>query len=77
MTTIQIVLPDQLAQEAQREGLLSSESVEQLFRTQLRVKALKRLNDNVRAMGPSNPFSSEEITAELAAARAARRAASE
>ncbi len=36
MTTVQITLPDQLAQDAERAGLLSSESLEELLRKQLK-----------------------------------------
>jgi hypothetical protein len=32
MTTVQITLSDQLAQEAQRAGLLSSDAIERLLR---------------------------------------------
>lgn len=35
MTTVQITLPDQLAQEAQRAGLLSQTAMEKLLREQL------------------------------------------
>ena len=38
MTTVQITLPDQLAQEAQRAGLLSPEKIEQLLREQLKTR---------------------------------------
>ncbi|MGD0830127.1 MAG: hypothetical protein ABR907_04230 [Terracidiphilus sp.] len=46
MTTIQLTLPDQLAQDAQRAGLLSPESVEEWLRKQLmlfRAKSLKSI----------------------------------
>ena len=36
MTTVQITLPDQLAQEAQQAGLLSPELLEKWLREQLR-----------------------------------------
>lgn len=35
MTTVQITLPDQLAQEARRAGLLSQAALEKLLRDQL------------------------------------------
>ena len=38
MTTIQITLPDQLAQEAQRAGLLSQAAIEKLLRAQLQAQ---------------------------------------
>ncbi len=43
MTTIQVTLPDQLAQEAERAGLLSSQSLEELLRRQLKAKAAGEL----------------------------------
>ena len=43
MTTVQIDLPDQLAQEAKRAGLLSRESIEQLLREAVRRRALNDL----------------------------------
>lgn len=38
MTTVQITLPDQLAQEAQRAGLLSQPAMEKLLREQLQMQ---------------------------------------
>lgn len=38
MTTVQITLPDQLAQEAQRAGLLSSAKLEHGLRDQLKTQ---------------------------------------
>jgi len=38
MTTVQITLPDQLAQEAQRAGLLSQAAMEKLLRDQLQLR---------------------------------------
>jgi hypothetical protein len=49
MTTVQIVLPDQLAEEAQRAGLLSPELLENRLRAQLRVRHVDQL---FSAIGP-------------------------
>lgn len=38
MTTVQITLPDQLAQDAQRAGLLSQVALEQWLREQLKTQ---------------------------------------
>jgi hypothetical protein len=38
MTTVQITLPDQLAEEAQRAGLLSAPKLERWLRDQLRAQ---------------------------------------
>ena len=77
MTTVQITLLDQLAQEAQRAGLLSSESMEELLRGQLKVKAAKELAamlDKLDAAGNEDYMSPEEIAEEIRAMRAEKRA---
>ncbi len=45
MTTVQINLPDQLAQMAQKAGLLAPEAIETMLREQLRRRATETLND--------------------------------
>jgi len=60
MTTVQITLPDQLAQEAQRAGLLSSEFVEKWLRDQLkeqRVGQLFKAMDRMSAVDDPPPMS--------------------
>jgi hypothetical protein len=42
MTTMQITLPDQLAQAAEREGLLPPEMLEPILRERLRAKAFAK-----------------------------------
>jgi hypothetical protein len=42
MTTVQISLPDQLAREAQRAGLLSPELLEKWLREQLKAQRNRR-----------------------------------
>lgn len=76
MTTIQITLPDQLAEEAAQAGLLASERIETLLREQLRAARLARLR-TVReqlAADPLPPMTAAEIQAEIDDYRAARRA---
>lgn len=59
MTTIQIQLPDDLAQDAQAAGLLNPEAIERLLRERLRVQA----GDALRAMW--NRMPAEELTPEI------------
>ena len=77
MTTVKITLPDQLAQEAQRAGLLSQVALESWLRAQLRVQhqdeffaAMERM---ARVAEPP-AMSPEEVAEELRALRAERRA---
>jgi hypothetical protein len=43
MTTVQITLPDRLAQEAQRAGLLTPELLEKWLRDQLKAQRVDQL----------------------------------
>jgi Arc/MetJ family transcription regulator len=77
MTTVQITLPDQLAQEAQRAGLLSPARIEQLLREELKAQRVDELFTAMERMDRvTEPaaMSPEEVAAELAAIRAERRA---
>ncbi len=77
MTTVQITLPDQLAQEAQRAGLLAPARLEQWLREQLktqRVDTLFTAMERMAAVDEPAVMSPEEVAAELAAMRAERRA---
>ncbi|MDP2795435.1 MAG: hypothetical protein Q8O25_15370 [Sulfurisoma sp.] len=76
MTTVQITLSDQLAQEAQRAGLLSQVAMEKLLREQLQAQrrdsffsAIERMAQ-VRAPAVMTP---EEVAEEIRAMRAERR----
>ncbi len=78
MATVRIDLPDQLAQEAERAGLLSAASLEQLLRRQLQARAAERLQDAIKRMDAADntPYMSpEEVAEEIAIMRAERRAA--
>ena len=76
MATVQIELPDALAQEAQRAGLLTPEAIEQMVREAIRRRALDELREAMDRMaavkGPV--MTPEEIQEEIRAARAERRA---
>jgi hypothetical protein len=77
MTTIQLTLPDQLAQEAERAGLLSPESLEEWLRKQLKAKAAEQLfaaMDRMAAVNDPSYMSPEEVAEEIKAMRAERRA---
>jgi hypothetical protein len=77
MTNIQITLPDDLAQAAERAGLLSPESLEELLRGQLRAKAaaeLFALLDKANSVETDEDFSPEAMAEEVRAMRAEKRA---
>lgn len=59
MTTIQIHLPDDLAQDAQAAGLLTPDAIERLLRERLR----RQVGDALRAMWDRMPR--EELTPEI------------
>lgn len=75
MTTIQIQLPDDLAQDAQAAGLLTPDAIERLLRERLRQQA----GDALRAMWNRMPHEEltpeieEKINEEVQAVRAERR----
>lgn len=77
MTTIEITLPDQLAKEAQRAGLLSSARVEEWLRDQLKNQRVDELflamERMANATGPA-AMTPEEVASEIDAMRAERRA---
>lgn len=79
MTTLdlKLTLPDQLALEAQRAGLLSDQAIGRLIEEALRREAGKHLLDAMARLREANvpPLTEEEIAEEVAAVRAARKAA--
>ena len=79
MTTldIKLSLPESLAAEAARLGLLEPENLKALLADAVRTRRLARLAEaraNIAAAGIT-PLSMEEIEAEIAADRAEQRAA--
>jgi hypothetical protein len=77
MTTIQVTLPDQLAEEAQRAGLLSSQSMEKLLRAELRARSASELLsalENTDRVETTEDFSPESMAVEVRAMRAEHRA---
>ncbi len=75
MTTVQVNLPDELAQKAASAGLLSAESMEAMLREQLR----RRASDTLQSMwqrGPQHELTPEieqEIVQQVRKVRAERR----
>lgn len=75
MTTVEIKLPDSVAQEAKKAGLLDEPVVERVFREALRKQAVGELFaalDEIQAL-KLPPMSEEEIQAEIDAVRVERR----
>jgi hypothetical protein len=78
MATVQIELPDQLAQQAESAGLLSSSAIEEWLRLRLKAQSIKRLSEAARQMDAADdgePITPEVAAAEIAAMRAEKRAA--
>ncbi len=76
MTTIQIELPDEVAQRARRAGLLSGDAIQDLLEDAMRRQAGRALMQVARDIEKAGipPMSMEEIDAEVKAYRAERRA---
>jgi len=77
MTTVQITLPDQLAQEAAEAGFLEPEAFADLLRKQLKAKAAEEmiaLLDRLDAASSDDYMSPEDVAEEIRAMRAGRRA---
>lgn len=75
MTELVVKLPDELAQRAQRAGLLSDSAIQRLLEDAMRRQAGLRLLKaaaRVQAAGIP-PMDDDEVVAEVKAVRAARR----
>ena len=76
MTTLEISLPDSLAEEAKAAGLLAPEAIEQMVREAIRRRAMKELKQAMGRMaaveGPV--MTPQEVQEEIRAARVERRA---
>lgn len=77
MAAVQITLPDALAREAARAGLLASDKIELLLRQGLRSERIGELQAARAKLAtePLPPMTPEEIQAEIAAYRAEQRRA--
>lgn len=76
MTTIEIMLPDELAQRAKSVGLLSDGAIQLLLEDAIRRRAGRALLDVARRLQEAGvaPLSMEGIDAEVKAYRVERRA---
>lgn len=77
MTTVQITLPDALAQEAASAGLLAPEKIERILRERLRADRIERTAAAraTLAAEPIAPMTAEAIGAEIEAYRCEQRRA--
>ncbi|MCA3107589.1 MAG: hypothetical protein IOD09_16180 [Rhodocyclaceae bacterium] len=77
MTTVEITLPDALAQEAAKAGLLQPEQLEGMLRERLRAECVERLKSAHATLvaDPLAPMTPEEIRAEIDAYRFEQRRA--
>jgi len=77
MTTVQITLPDSLAQEAIRAGLLAPEKIERILRERLLADRIERMKAARAALAvePLAPMTPEELGAEIEAYRSGQRRA--
>ena len=77
MTTVQITLPDSLAQEATRAGLLAPEKIERILRERLLADRIERMKAARAALAvePQAPMTPEEFSAEIEAYRSEQRRA--
>ena len=71
MATIEITLPDALAEEARNAGLLSPEAMEDLLRSKLVADRLRRLQQAREKLvaRPAEAMTRQEINAEIKAYR--------
>ncbi len=78
MATLQISLPDDLAQDLADSGLLEPDVIEATLRARLRTARVADLRAIWSALeaDPLEPMSNDEINAEIAAYRAEQRHAS-
>ena len=77
MTTVQITLPDQLAQDAQRAGLLSQPAMERLLREKLQTQRMDEFfaaSERMVQVTEPPAMSPEEVSEEIRAMREERRA---
>jgi hypothetical protein len=76
MTTIEISLPEDLAERAKSAGLLSDSAIQQLLEDAMRRRAGRALLGIVKRIQDQGiaPMSDDEVMAEVKAVRAERRA---
>lgn len=77
MTELKVTLPDSLARDARKAGLLTPEAIGELLRDAIRRRAARAFLSNAQRVAEAKipPMSEEEIQAEIDAVRKARRQA--
>ena len=77
MTELKVILPDNLARDARKAGLLTQKAIEELLRDAMRRRAARAFLSNAQRVAEAKipPLSDEEIQAEIEAVRKARRPA--
>ena len=77
MTELKVILPDSLARDARKAGLLTQKAIEELLRDAMRRRAARAFLSNAKQVAKAKiaPMSEQEIQAEIDAVRKARRAA--
>ena len=79
MTTVEFILPDQLALDAQSAGLFNAVSIERMLREQIKSKHVDELftaMDRMASVDMPAAMTPEEVAEEIRAMRAERRAKS-
>ena len=77
MTELKVTLPDSLARDARKAGLLTPKAIGELLRDAIRRRATRAFLANAQRVAEAKipPMSEEEIQAEIDAVRKARRQA--
>lgn len=70
---IKLDLPDNLAREAETNGLLKPEAIESLLREEIRRRRVNSLFESADRLASDSPLTETEVEAEIAAVRKARR----
>jgi len=75
MTELKVILPDSLARDARKAGLLKQKAIEALLRDAMRRRAARAFLSNAKQVTKAKvpPLSEDEIQAEIDAVRKARR----
>jgi hypothetical protein len=75
---VKLDLPDNLAREAEANGLLTPEAIESLLRAEIRRRRVNKLFDVAdRLAALDTPLTESEVEAEIAAVRQARHSSDE
>ena len=76
MTELKVILPDSLARDARKAGLLTQKAIEELLRDAMRRRAARAFLSNAKQVAKAKiaPMSEGEIQAEIDAVRKRRAA---